>query len=349
MKTTKTFAVAVLILLSMSSNKIDKKRFSEDINLSSVISLPNSVVPQNGCLAQIEGKVEIKNPHENLNAEFKLSFNLNGIKTTFEVLEINDQQAQSRNPLQYFIIPKAGSIIVKVLFKLDGRTALFNKAYKFSGFINPRRYQNGNYSFTDIDKTNDNLEKEVFLGSPNVLCFKCIETENFPDNTDFSFIIPSKTDYEVKYGCTKATAELKLETNHLIPIGTDLTNVFFKMVSGGDIANTTIKTYLIKNNNGKYLTNMFGVPKFIALSNNDTHGYQKWVISKEQNNACGDRAYSIFQYIDGNNCKTLLLHRDPSGQPYLLFKNGIITNPAGDYEKVIISPRYKKNPTTNKN
>jgi hypothetical protein len=83
-----------------------------------------------------------------------------------------------------------------------------------------------------------------------------------------------------------------------------------------------------------------GIPKFTALLQNDIHSYQKWVILKESKNSCLDKEYTLVQYLDGNNCKTLMFSR-ATGKELLVYKNGIITTPQDNSRKVIIKARFE--------
>jgi len=345
-KLTALIVPLVLILLSAWSKKSNNDD-APRINLSSNLILPPTIIAETGCTTSVDATVEITNPTESeTTAEFRLGLYLGTSLLSFKVMAIDNIPAASQNSFQYFKLPKGSSSRVKIQFSVGGSDFEFNKTNMLKAFIYPRRYNRNNFSFYDDDKTNDMLTKELFIGSPNGLCFKCIETEIFPTDTDYGFFVPDAGDYDPTRGCEKALNYLRETGGELLRSGTNVSGSYFKMLPGGNIANTAVRTYLIRNNNGKYLTYAGGVPKFSDLIQNDVHGYQKWVIKKETKKFCGDKSFTLIQYLDGNNCKTLMLNYSIPKKVYLSYRDGIITSPQGNFEKIIIGPAAEKSADT---
>lgn len=317
------------------------KVYTENINLSSSLTMESAVVVQNGCTADLTTTIKITNPAESAaDAEFLLTFYMGTTPVIFKVTEIDGQPAVNTNSRQYFKTSPGTSKTVKVQFSVGGNKFMFNKSYLFKAVIIPKRYSGLNFSFFDSDQSNDLLSKEVFIGSPNALCFKCIETEQFEERTDFSFYIPG-----VDFGtidCQKFRAFVSgLQPSLKRPVlRTDEAKAFFKFIPNGVIENTSVKRVLIKNKDGKYLTFNNNVPKYMDRIVNDMHHYQDWVILKgipAAKRCSEDKVYKLVQYIDNNKCYELYQLK-VNGVYNLFYRTGIHQENIGD--RILIAPRY---------
>jgi hypothetical protein len=345
-KTMKKLSVLIIpvlvIFISAWSKKINPDH-TERINLSSNLTMQSAVVVESGCNSLINATIEITNPAESQDmAEFRLGLKIGTSPLSFKVIEIDNRISTSQNPLQYFKVASGLSKKVKVQFQIGGSNFMFNKAYLFTGSIYPRRYNGTNFSFYDDDKSNDILTKEVFIGSANALCFKCIETENVQAGIEYAFFIPG-FEYNfhncIKYAgyLSSPLPELKIPANKA-----ENAKVYFEFISNGVIANTTVKKVLIRNKEGKFLTFNNNVPKFMARIENDPHQYQDWVILKgtSTGSTCSrDREYKLVQYIDNNQCYELYQLK-VSGTYTLFYRTGIREEKKG--ERIIIAPRFQK-------
>ena len=106
-----------------------------------------------------------------------------------------------------------------------------------------------------------------------------------------------------------------------------------------------VKTVLIKNREGQFLTFHDNNPKFMNRIENDTHHYQDWVIVKGSSTGCpGDKEYKLVQYIDDDKCFELY-QLIVNGKYNLVYRSGISDAKKG--ERVIIAPQLQIDPQTN--
>lgn len=336
----------LIILTAFRKNDSNKSSNTNRIDLESKLTQPPAVVVESGCTAIYFSTVEIKNPVANTStAKFTIVFYNEQKALPFSVEEVNDQPTANHSSFQPFTLEAGQILSVKLKFQLKNKDFDFNKSYVIKGNIIPKR-NGANFSFIDDNKTNDLLTQEILIGSPNVICYKCLETENISHSSLLSFFIPG-VDYSTD--CQKfpaiisnspTTTELKKPVSRQ-----ENEKLYFEFIENGVIANTTIKKVLIKNTEGKYLTYSNNFPRFMDRISNDLHSYQDWVILKTLSNNCRDKKYKLVQYLDGNNCKELI-QSEINNKFYLKYRNGISADNSS--EKILIDPKYEVNSKPNK-
>lgn len=310
------------------------------IDLSSRFVLPNTLVAETGCSIKTIATIEIANPDkEAYTAKFKLVLK-EGMKVfQYQITGFNGYEATEAdipNPNHVFILMRGQRVTVKLEMQFSGTEIQFNKVHIVTCTIKPEPGS----AFFDNKPGNDQLTREIFIGSPNVLCFRCVETADLPERTQFSFFTPG-TDYLSK-DCQILPAFLSGPSPEMKQPATkaETDKQYFEIINNAVFANTTVKKVLIKNQEGKYLTFNNSAVAFMDRIENDTHHYQDWVILKSSINACQDRKYKLVQFLDDNRCFELY-QIQVSGKYYLYYRTGIRIGNEG--EKIIIKPRYELN------
>ncbi len=308
------------------------------IDLSSRFVLPNTLVAETGCSIKTTATVEITNPDkEAYTAKFKLVLK-EGMKVLqYRITGFNGYEATEAdipNPNHVFILMRGQRVTVKLEIQFSGTEIQFNKVHILTCTIKPEPGS----AFIDNKPVNDQLTREIFIGSPNVLCFRCVETADLPERTQFSFFTPG-IDYLLR-DCQTFPAFLSGPSPEMKRPATkeETDKQYFEIINNAVFANTTVKKVLIKNLEGKYLTFNNSAVAFMDRIENDTHHYQDWVILKSSINACQDRKYKLVQYLDDNRCFELY-QIQVSGKYYLYYRTGISAEKEG--EKILIKPRYE--------
>lgn len=324
---------------------LDSVRVDEimTVDLSSNITVSLENVRISNCVATVPASVTIHNPTTaDSSVTFKLGFFSEQRNLTYKVVAVNGQQASNQSQHQFFVLSSSESLVVKVDITMSNADFDFNKDYELKGRLLPR-IVNRTPAYRDVNPGNDDLTRLVFIRSSNAICGKCLETERFQSGVQYSFSVP-EIDYQAA-GCQAFTALLEPNsTNGRLTTAysrADLPKVYFEFIPSGFIEHTTVQTYHIRNRAGKYLTFVNNSPRFVERIPNDESNYQKWVILKSQNNSCGDRAYTLIQYLNGGTCKTLKFRTTGTGH-YLAYTNSI--NPNDRSGRILILPRYKRVP-----
>ncbi len=339
----KKLAVILILLCTCILNSVANDKvpgIPKVIDLSSRFVLPNTLIAETGCTLKTTATVEIANPNKDAHtAKFKLVLKEGMRVFRYRITEFNGWEATENDitdPSHVFILMHGQQVSVKLEIQFSGSDIPFNKAHIFTCAIKPEPGS----PFIDNKPGNDQLTREVFIGSSNTLCFRCIETADLPERTQFAFFIPG-VDY-LTGDCqtfpgylSGPTPEIKKPQSR-----TDVDKLYFEIVNNGVYGNTTVKKVLIKNAAGKYLTfnNNNNVVAYMDRIENDTHHYQDWVILKSSANACQDRKYKLVQYLDNNTCYELY-QLQVNSKYYLYYRTGISVGQ--ESEKVIIKSRYE--------
>lgn len=332
----------LVVLMAFRKNDLTKSGIPNRIDLESKLTQPSAVVIESGCTATYFSTIEIKypvnpTPHAP-SASFKIKVTAEQKELFFNLSKINDAFVRNSPPTNItreFTLTSGQSLRLTLKFQVTNKDMDFNRAVLIKATIKPReRIIRGRLvaDFDDSNTDNDMLSQLIVIGSSNSICYKCIETENYPEHVMHSFFIP------LIDPCQKSPAFLSNTSTsaELKQAETPLTT--FEFVKNGVIANTSIKTVLIKNNLGKFLTFFNDIPVFMDRINNDLHNQQDWVILKTTEDGCNDKRYKLVQYLDGNTCKELIQKRLSINftRFFLSYRNGISEGSIS--EKIIIAP-----------